>query len=466
MVEGQTISGDAEGSRKDDRLSASAKPFRPSALVIDGDDEGDETGNQYKTPRSSVMKSSFNGVYGNEMPSHAQFGPKTRMLLEGLDQVPFTPSQGVCTPSPNNMATALLIEHHHHHHHVVCSSDMRSPQVNNAFLAGVAAGRAAAQSQSYRQDASQHLAMREKSEDNNLIQAVYQGGNRTMMHQARKDVLASPAGGPQSTPSQFSSRQQSPYPSKTNTSTFERNLKTVTTTYDVRNSGTDSCENAVRVKGEPSKSDKSFTRPKAARSIDMDKARSFALHICSAEGVGIIDDESQIPQELIDLATLLMSLDIPLELATCPASQFSSPKKSGTRTEKFTQGLIKLNARQRRTLRRSQERAWKVLDELRQGGEAHRHPEENTHGSVHDQNGYMMSPLCARHGNPTAFADYSCMVMHPIHMVSMPSPTQVVGYYPNSLMSSPHGKIPPYHHHHPPVQMADPSSVNTRPTQQ
>lgn len=55
MVEGQTISGDAEGSRKDDRLSASAKPFRPSALVIDGDDEGDETGNQYKTPRSSVM---------------------------------------------------------------------------------------------------------------------------------------------------------------------------------------------------------------------------------------------------------------------------------------------------------------------------------------------------------------------------------------------------------------------------
>eukprot|EP00889_Picochlorum_renovo_P004524 jgi/Picre1/31554/NNA_006906.t1 len=374
MVEGQTISGDAEGSRKDDRLSASAKPFRPSALVIDGDDEGDETGNQYKTPRSSVMKSSlmeFMVTRCHRMPS---LGRRPARCLKAWTR---------------------------------CLSHQVRGSVNNAFLAGVAAGRAAAQSQSYRQDASQHLAMREHSEDNNLIQAVYQGGNRTMMHQARKDVLASPA---------------------------------VTTTYDVRNSGTDSCDNAVRVKGEPSKSDKSFTRPKAARSIDMDKARSLALHICSAEGVGIIDDESQIPQELIDLATLLISLDIPLELATCPASQFSSPKKSGTRTEKFTQGLVKLNARQRRTLRRSQERAWKVLDELRQGGEAHRHPEENTHGSVHDQAGYMMSPLCARHGNPTAFADYSCMVMHPIHMVSMPSPTQVVGYYPNSLMSSPHGK--------------------------
>lgn len=399
------------------------------------------------------------------MPSHGQFGPKTRMLLEGLDQVPFTPSQGICTPSPNNMATTLLIEHHHHHHHVVCSNDMRSPQVNDAFLAGVAAGRAAAQSQSYRQDAGQQLAVREHSEDNNLIQAVYQGGNRAMMQQACKDVLTSPAGGPQSMPSRFSSRQQSPYPSKSNTSTFERNFKTVTTTYDVGSTRTDSCDNAVRVKGEPSKSEKSFPRSKAARSIDMDKARSLALHICSAEGVDIIDDESQIPQELIDLATLLISLDIPSELATCPANQFSSPKKSGTRTEKFTQGLIKLNARQRRTLRRSQERAWKVLDELRQGEEAH-HLEENTYASVHDQSGYMMSSLCARHGNPTAFADYSCMVMHPIHMVSVPSPTQVVGYYPNSLMSSPHGKIPVYHHHHPPVQMADPSSVNTRPAEQ
>lgn len=55
MIEGQTISGDAEASRRDDRLSASAKPFRPSALEMDGDDEGDENCNQYETPRSSLM---------------------------------------------------------------------------------------------------------------------------------------------------------------------------------------------------------------------------------------------------------------------------------------------------------------------------------------------------------------------------------------------------------------------------
>lgn len=407
------------------------------------------------TAPSLIQKSSFHGVHGNDMPSHAQFGPKTRMLLEGLDQVPFTPSQGVCTPSPSNMATALLIEHHHHHHHVVCSNDMRSPQVNDAFLAGVAAGRAAAQSQAYGQEGIQPLAMREQKEDNNLIQAVYTGGNRAMVHQARKDVVSSPAGGLQSMPSRFSSRHQCP--PKTNTSTFERNL---TTMYDVKKTGTDSCDNAVRVKGELSKSDKSLPKPKATRSIDMNKARCLAVHICSVEGIDIVDDESQIPQELVDLATLLISLDIPSEMATCPASQFSSPKKG--RTEKFSECMVKLNARQRRTLRRSQERAWKVLDELRGEGEARPRVDNNAYASIHDQPRYMMSPHCGRQGNPAAFADYSCMVMHPIHMVSVPSPTQVVGYYPNSLMNSPHGKIPVYHHHHPPMQMADPANVNPR----
>ena len=174
-------------------------------------------------------------------------------------------------------------------------------------------------------------------------------------------------------------------------------------------------------------------------SVDLEVAMDLALHICAIEGLQVVGD---IPRELLDLASLLITLDIPIEMATLPAAQFGSPVKGNRKDMTVQVDKVRLNARQRRTLRRAQERAWQVLEKMRE-----EIPEENK--SQHSPtvtyqvpDGIALYPSIpgfetesfGGYGVPQTYAEYqSCLMvqpqslMAPVPHVGMSSPTK---YYP------------------------------------
>lgn len=298
-------------------------------------------------------------------------GLTTRLLIESLDRVPFTPSQGICTPSPTNMAT-MLVHHHHHHHHVYGNGTQQlgDQEINDAYMAGLAAGRA---------DALERVGHRV------LIPAVYDSPSRTLgLH------------GDSGNSDGHGQIESSPIPPESVICCDDDD---------------DAHSVAGILKDDPSK------KYKIGNGIDMEQARQVALAICAAEGVYVTEGQ-EIPGELVALGSLMITLDIPVQLAMCPASEFSSPKKGARH---YPLANKKLNARQRRTLRRAQERAWKELETM---------PKKRVSSIDAPQ---VYSPTCMTYGvNPTAFSDYNFMMMH--HSTGSgvpPSPTHVAGFgYP------------------------------------
>jgi hypothetical protein len=67
-------------------------------------------------------------------------GQLTRSVIQSLENIKFTPSQGVCTPSPT-----ILVHHHHHVYGATTQGPVQDDQINSAYLAGLAAGRADAE---------------------------------------------------------------------------------------------------------------------------------------------------------------------------------------------------------------------------------------------------------------------------------------------------------------------------------
>jgi hypothetical protein len=110
-------------------------------------------------------------------------------------------------------------------------------------------------------------------------------------------------------------------------------------------------------KATSSKSKRSSPTKGSQHMTDMggDAALHMAFALLSVHGVRSVTSVEDIPGEVLDLGSLLVTLDIPVDLIMTPANDFCG--KGGT-------GKI-LNARQRRTLRRSQERAWKELEALK-----------------------------------------------------------------------------------------------------
>jgi hypothetical protein len=174
-------------------------------------------------------------------------------------------------------------------------------------------------------------------------------------------------------------------------------------------------------------------------SVDLEVAMDLALHICAIEGVQVVGD---IPHELLDLASLLITLDIPIEMATLPAAQFGSPVKGHRKDMTVQVDKVRLNARQRRTLRRAQERAWQVLEKMREGmpEEIVSHHSPTVTYQVPD--GVALYPSMhgfetesfGGYGVPQTYAEYqSCLMvqpqslMAPVSHVGMSSPTK---YYP------------------------------------
>lgn len=322
-------------------------------------------------------------------------GLPTRLLIESLDRVPFTPSQGICTPSPTNMA-AMLVHHHHHHHVYGNGAQQHGQQINEAYMAGLAAGRADAL---------------ERGAQHTLIPAVYD----------------SPGG------------VSAVYPAETAARSHRHGTKEqVHHTYECGTGGGDDDDDDAKSIGGDVK-DGGSKRCKVGNTVDLEDARQVALAICSGEGVQLMEGQ-EIPDELVALGSLIITLQIPVQLAMCPANQFSSPKKGGGRCPPLMNK--KLNARQRRTLRRAQERAWKELEALQKDLPS------PAYAPVHQ----VYSPTCMTYGvNPAAFAEYNYMMMHhPSGMGVPPSPTHIAGfgYQHVPVMAPPPGVAQPHRHHH------------------
>ena len=332
-------------------------------------------------------------------PGH-KMGMRTRLMIESLDRIPFTPSQGICTPSPTNMA-AMMVHHHHHHHVYGNGQPPHGSQINDAYLAGVAAGRADALER-----VAQGTGMAHRP---SLIQAVYdsQGGVKSLAEMPC--VQVNPHG--ERAEDDDDDATSIDYDSKDETKQLVNESK---------------------------------NRSKSLSSVDMDQARSMAYSICTIEGIHLTEGQS-IPGELIDLASLLITLDIPLDMATCPADSFRSPKKASrqpTGFSSFQTSSIRLNARQRRTLRRAQERAWNMLGALKQ-------EQQNLFSVYQSASQQVYSPTCLNYGvNAAAFAEYNCMVVPPAPLVIPPSAPPMPGYgFRGPVLLSPtHHGTGKYHH--------------------
>lgn len=66
------------------------------------------------------------------------------------------------------------------------------------------------------------------------------------------------------------------------------------------------------------------TQSKLLNNVDLDSAMELAAEICDMEG---IEPPMDMPKELMELASLLISYSIPKNLATFPAAKFGSPVK-------------------------------------------------------------------------------------------------------------------------------------------
>ena len=283
-----------------------------------------------------------------------------------------------------------MVHHHHHHHHVYGNGTQQpgDQEINDAFMAGVAAGRA---------------DVMERTGNQTLIPAVYDSPTRQLplhtagMHQAHGQ-------GPK---------------------------QDVRFANNISNNNDDDDDDANSIVGRTHGEKKAWV----GNGIDEDEARQVAIEICAVEGIQLTR-ECDIPGELIALGSLMLTLGIAPQFAMCPAQEFASPKKGATHNPLS----IKLNARQRRTLRRAQERASKALEALRSELKS---PNNAPAPQVY-------SPTCMAYGvNPHAYADYNFIVMHQSSGIP-PSPTHASGFGYQHAMAPHPGRV--LHHHQQPGQ--------------
>jgi hypothetical protein len=300
------------------------------------------------------------------------FGHFTRSMIQSLENIKFTPSQGVCTPSPT-----ILV---HHHHHVYGSQQGQEQQLSDAYMAGVAAGRAGAlQTNNVLIPAAMYESPHRHSrfvENNNDKQPVEGDGHENAGDEDDGDAKSIDG-------DKHRSNQSAPL-------------------HCIKNDA-NATERREKHFGVPSK---------ACSSANSQELLDMAFSLLAAHGVHWVESAEEIPSEIFDLASLLITLQIPTTLISLPASEFNGMDNQ------------RLNARQRRTLRRSQERAWKEMDLLKNKN----HP--GTEAPQHVKRTY--SPSCIEYGvNPAALADYNqCnpyVMAHPAQCMP-PSPGSPQSY--------------------------------------
>jgi hypothetical protein len=367
-------------------------------------------------------------------------GHFTRSVIQSLENIKFTPSQGICTPSPT------ILVHHHHHVYGAVPPPVQGPaqedQISSAFYAGLAAGRAEGERQLNLTNINTTLipaAMYESPREGwkNDVDGLSHGAEAVEKEDKNDDAKSldgTVVQEPQARPRPDRSKgQQHDVDGGADEDTLEVN------------------KNKASSMVSRSKSASPMKKPQSKPAVDVSDATHMAFALLSAHGIRSLESKEDIPGEVFDLASLLITLEIPIELITTPASEFCGQG-----------GIVKrLNARQRRTLRRSQERAWKELDALKgdemASGESH-----------HVRRSY--SPTCINYGvNPAALAEYNGYIMAaPNGMLPMSPPGvgsyvqpvtyQVVGhghpqmanYVPAHGHMHPHGHVHGHHHgnHH------------------
>lgn len=390
-----------------EKLSIHAAPFEPD--VIDRVEGNGDDGDDVRTPVQRCLGGEGQGRY----KAGLTVGPKTRMVLESLDCVPFTPSQGICTPSPTNMATAMLV-HGCGFHPVV----MHSPRPGGmGYGIENVAPSPKGMAQGVYGNHMNHMfgggvMMERKSPDTPLARSQSSGSS------------SSPGGGFVGSPSMGAPESQG-------RRAFDRCLVQEKKYYngaapnDGRHVGGEDDEEKLEVNRE---SVLGRMQSKILSKIDQAEALDIAMHFCSMEGIEINDPED-IPAEVVQLGALVISHGIPLELATCPADQFGSPvkgKKKGMHGAVNVQvDGVRLNARQRRSLRRAQARAYHALERLREDSTVvHYHDAPPVINTVYSQ------PFYYHHVQQVAYSGpYSNtgMMMHnpqPVLMSQSPAPLQ------------------------------------------
>ena len=338
-------------------------------------------------------------------------GHFTRSVIQSLENIKFTPSQGVCTPSPT-----IMVHHHHHVYGATTQGQVQEDQISNAYLAGLAAGRADAE--------------RKLKAGQSLIQAgMYESPNAGL----KRDIgdvggvggVGERCGdgigvkgdegrvGAEGHGVEDDARSLDGHGPSENTTRMPavQTVKCVKTSKNPRSTGAMALgdrnaainDNRCRAQAR-SKSASPCKQAQNRTNVDCSQASQMAFALLSAHGIHGVEMKERIPTEVFDLASLLVTLEIPEDLITTPAGEFNG------------QGRVRkrLNARQRRTLRRSQERAWKELEalkgELSSAGNA-----QYVHRTY--------SPTCLEYGvNPAALAEYNGYAVAPHGLVQMHSP--------------------------------------------
>lgn len=348
-------------------------------------------------------------------------GHFTRSVIQQLENIKFTPSQGICTPSPTIMV--------HHHHHVYGAlapgaghGGVQEDQISSAYLAGLAAGRAESKkantgmiptamyevpSAKVTDEAPTAVEEMNEEEENRNDDAKSLDGDAKNGHEehARNQPRAEPereppvsqvpewrrngcAGGPENInegKSMSLSRSRSASPTKSPR------------------------KSAVK---SPAKQG-----PVNPTIEDEDNFMELCFALLVSNGIRSVERREDVPGAVIALASLLITLNIPAELVTMPADEFCGGVGSCG---------IRLNSRQRRTLRRSQERAWKEMEQLK--GELATGTATGTvnTGATLGASHYVRrsySPTCLNYGvQPTALAEYNAYMVAGGHgMIPMAS---------------------------------------------
>lgn len=423
-------------------LSHDASCFVPSKLALQAD-EADE--NEYRTPvvvrwqtcpcpfRMSKRPISFgNCCVGPPSPCFVRddsclqsrktsaaepsgayrtpdLGSFTRSVIQSLDNIKFTPSQGVCTPSPT-----IMVHHHHHVYGASVQGTAQDDQINNAYLAGLAAGRADAERKLKAGHPLIPAAMYDPSsvQMNKGVAGVENGSCGGDLGAGENDTEAGEqiSGDGCSDDARSLDGRGGPTESESQEAVILRkddDGKDQSTNTNAQGAGQDKARTGHGDVATSSGSKSSSPSKKLHKVADVDgggAALHMAFALLSAYGVRSVKLVEDIPAEVLDLGSLLVTLEIPTELIMTPANQFCG--KGGT-------GKV-LNARQRRTLRRAQERAWKELEALQkeQATDRNAQPVRRSY-----------SPTCLSYGvNPTAFSEYNGYIIAPQGMVPMPSP--------------------------------------------
>lgn len=295
---------------------------------------------------------------------------------------------------------------------------MQDDQINSAYLAGLAAGRADAERKLTAVQPLIPSAMYETSsvQINNGAAGVENGGHGG---DAGKEEDGADAGGRASVDGGFDdARSLDGQDSRDGTSEWESRgglmrrkgahgkENNTSTNSSVRGGSPDKARTRRENKASSSKikSSSPINKPPKMPDTGGEPALHMAFALLSAFGVCPVSSVEEIPDEVLDLGSLLVTLQIPVDLIMTPANDFCG---------KGRVGMI-LNARQRRTLRRSQERAWKELEALKDGqaGDGNAQPVRRPY-----------SPTCLNYGvNPGALAEYNGYVVAPHGLVAMPSP--------------------------------------------